>query len=389
MRNLYIRRLIALFCGTSLLLVSIYVSSAGNHRSVNSRSRGNIILNELSGLSESQPSDTIKTDNLPLKYNPENGLKIIIYAKHRTGSTFTGEIFNAHKDIYFIFEPLNFLYLEQVIDYGLDVVNDTLNCRLTQLGQLTRHSRRQWLRDHVFCQLENQTAGCPRVSLALAESFCHRHRHVATKLITLRQIETLEPLMADGVNVIQLVRDPRGVLSSRKPYIPELKWTTVAYDTSDIYCSSVLKDLAYIRGRYRIRPGHVNRSYFLLRYEDLASKIDQTIQEIYNFLGITPDAALGSWASRQSSDSVNMSSGWREKLSFQEVILVQGACQAMMEVMGYRKLSSQQELSNPSFHTLLSYDKTGLLQIWGSKLRLLLQNQFYQLIKVEKMDDSL
>ena len=392
MRPFNKRQVIGLLCTTSLFIVCIYVTSSGSHRevvlmSLNGRIGGNVMLNELSEINSSQRSDNSQTlDNLPMRYNPESGLKIILYAKHRTGSTFTSEIFNRHKDVYTTFEPLNFLYIEQVIDSGVDVINDTLNCRFTQLENTTRDSRRHWVRNNVFCQLERQTAGCPRVSMRRAEVFCHRHRHVATKLITLRQIETLEPLMAEGVKVIHLVRDPRGVLSSRKPYVSALKSSIGAYDVSDIYCSGVLKDLAYMRGRYRIRPGHVNRTHFLLRYEDLASKPNQTVQEIYKFLGIKPDDTLRRWTSSLSpqfpinrflrkapvkeapfstkrKDSAKTSSGWRRKLSFQEVNLVQGACQAMMEVMGYRILSSQKELNNTSLNTLLPYNKTALLQL--------------------------
>ena len=399
MRPFKIRQVICLLCTTSLLIVCISVTSSGSHRevvlmSLNGRIGGSVMLNELSEMSSSRRSDNSQTlDNLPMRYNPESGLKIILYAKHRTGSTFTSETFNRHKDVYITFEPLNFLHIEQLIYSSVDVINDTLNCRFTQLENTTQDTRRQWVRNNVFCQLENQTAGCPRVSLHREEEFCHRHRHVATKVVKLRQIEILEPLVAEGVKVIQLVRDPRGVLSSRKPHVSALNSPLDAYDSSDIYCSGVLKDLAYMRGRYRIRPGHVNRTYFLLRYEDLANKPKQTVQEIYKFLGIKPDDTLRRWTSSLSpqspinrflrkapvseedfgtkrNDPAKTSSGWRRKLSFQEVKLVQGACQAMMEVMGYRTLSSQKELNNTSLNTLLPYNKTALLQLWWNKLYL-------------------
>merc|ERR1712193_113635 len=45
-------------------------------------------------------------------------IKVVVYAKHRTGSTFTLDMFARHKDVFSVFEPLNYYYINQVINLG-------------------------------------------------------------------------------------------------------------------------------------------------------------------------------------------------------------------------------------------------------------------------------
>ena len=55
---------------------------------------------------------------------------IILYARHRTGSTFTLKMFQRHKDIFTFFEPLNYYYLWQRLDLGAETLERTLACDL-------------------------------------------------------------------------------------------------------------------------------------------------------------------------------------------------------------------------------------------------------------------
>ena len=369
--NIIKRALCVLF--TTSMLMGIYISSSRSHPDPE----------EMNGSKESIETNRLQRED----GTSSGGLKIVVYAKMRTGSTFVSESLNNHGNIFTTFEPLGNMDIEEILDDGLQVIRNALYCNFTPLWHNISQLRKEWLNNNVFCSFQNKTAGCQgkeksdSLDIRVAEAFCKRHHHVATKVIRVRRIEVLDPLMAGGVKVIHLIRDPLGLLSSRTPFLSNLHSTLDAYEMTESYCNGVVIDILHMRRRYHFQPRQVDRTYFLLRYEDLASRPNQTVEEIYNFLGIKPDTSLRHWLSSLSSlapqtrempygtkrkNSAQTSSSWRQKLSFKEVKLVQRACRTMMEVMGYRILSSQQELLDTALDTLLPYNKDAHLHLWNA-----------------------
>ena len=76
---------------------------------------------------------------------------IILYARHRTGSTFTLKMFQRHKDIFTFFEPLNYYYLWQRLDLGAETLKRTLDCDLAGLERSGRRVRDNWVLNTVIC----------------------------------------------------------------------------------------------------------------------------------------------------------------------------------------------------------------------------------------------
>ena len=79
--------------------------------------------------------------------------------------------------------------------------------------------------------------------------------------------------MADGVKIIHLVRDPRGVMSSRLKMDPRL-WRDLSVEAKP-YCDEGLKDMEYLETFGNIAhknyyKHHILDNYHLVRYEDLA-----------------------------------------------------------------------------------------------------------------------
>ena len=314
----------------------------------------------------------------------KKGLKIVVYSKHRSGASFVSEMFNRHNDTYITFQPLNQLNAGEIDEYGLRVINDSLHCSFQNLEITSRPRRHEWVNHNVFCTLEQQTKGCPNITgFRDREIDCGRHQNVATKLIHLREIHTLLPLLAEGTKILHIVRDPRAVLNSRRPIRPNISDNTLdIMNNVNSYCNNVLADMAVIRTARLYDPATIDQNYHLLRYEDFASDPVQLLMDTYKALGLTPNTLLVNWASNLKSkmakgstvpentaspnstkgkDPVVVSSAWRQKLLFDEVKLVQGECEAMMGALGYRMLSSEKELRNLTFSTLQHYSKSAII----------------------------
>ena len=97
-----------------------------------------------------------------------------------------------------------------------------------------------------------------------------------------------------------------------------------------------------------------------IKYEDMVSDYLNTVNQIYSFLGIEMDQAVSSWiqsrnTTKSDSDpfSTNRNSKfvttkWRRKLSFDEVLKIQddSICGESMKAAKYTALQNKSELTN-------------------------------------------
>ncbi|KAF7642325.1 hypothetical protein LDENG_00260160, partial [Lucifuga dentata] len=223
---------------------------------------------------------------------------------------------------------------------------------------------------------------CGPLNVSLAAAACRGKQHAAIKTVRIPQISDLRALIEDprlNLKVVQLVRDPRGILASRietfrdtyrlwrlwratgrRPHNLDLgQINTVCED----FLSSVSTGLA--------RPAWLRGRYMLLRYEDLARFPLQKTRELYRFLGLVLDRSVEDWIlnnTRGSSDlsarhkfttardSAANAENWRVKLSFDMVLYAQTACQPVLELLGYKIVLHPRELRNLS-HSLVE-DRT-------------------------------
>ncbi|XP_057186185.1 carbohydrate sulfotransferase 1 isoform X2 [Triplophysa rosa] len=223
---------------------------------------------------------------------------------------------------------------------------------------------------------------CASLNLTLAAESCRERRHVAIKTVRIPEVSDLKALIEDprlNLKVIQLVRDPRGILSSRietfrdtyrlwriwratgrKPYNLDLTpFTTVCDD----FLNSVSTGLS--------RPPWLRGRYMLLRYEDVARNPLQKIKEVYEFLGLSMEKNVVAWIHNNTRgnndasakhkygtlrDSAANAESWRLKLSHDIVDYTQTVCQHILDELGYKAVSSPEELKNMSVS--LIEDKT-------------------------------
>ena len=328
--------------------------------------------------------------------------KVLLFADFRTGSTFIGQIFNRNPNMFYMFEPVW-----------------VFRC-LRQFGAEFHHYENTTVKllERIFrCEFSEQFASCffnfavgvyytDFLHLILEKSFkfdryfspgeilrklCLKYKgNVAIKTIRSKMEDIVGILKQDSdVKVIHLVRDPRGVINSRRlilltpkeraeykkylrgeldvrPYIPSLTdcgffqspnpKATLDSQNINKYCHQlqnnikvIIKDRILLRNRYK-----------LVRYEDFAAEPGRITDEIYSFLGSSTPRDVKRWlklntnaSDAKSDDNSNMGLAknslataikWRLYFSKEELFQVQAVCADIMKVLGYRLFAKENSL---------------------------------------------
>ncbi|NXG41086.1 CHST1 sulfotransferase, partial [Psilopogon haemacephalus] len=344
-------------------------------------------------------------------YNLSRKTHVLILATTRSGSSFVGQLFNQHFDVFYLFEPLYHVQYTLIpkltqsksttdrrvmLGASRDLLRSLYDCDLYFLENYIKPQPVNHTTDRLFrrgaskalcsppvCEslggvdLHLEEGDCVKkcgtLNLTLATESCREHGHVAIKTVRVPEVSDLRALVEDprlNLKVIQLVRDPRGILASRsetfrdtyrlwriwdgtgrKPYnLDVTQLTTVCED----FWNSVSTGLN--------RPLWLKGKYMLVRYEDLARNPMKKTEEIYDFLGIPMDSNVERWiqnntrGDRSSSkhkygtvrNSAATAEKWRFRLSYEIVAFTQHACQQVLAQLGYRTASSEEELKNLS-----------------------------------------
>lgn len=184
---------------------------------------------------------------------------IYVHATWRTGSSFLGELFNQHRDVFYLYEPMWHLWqalypgdAESLQGALRDMLRSLFRCDFSVLGlyappvgpaaqvpelaNLTTATLFRWRTNKVICSpplcpgaprarsevglVEDSACerSCPPVPLRALEAECRKYPVVVIKDVRLLDLGVLVPLLRDpGLNlkVVQLFRDPRAVHNSR------------------------------------------------------------------------------------------------------------------------------------------------------------------------------
>ncbi|NWU44065.1 CHST7 sulfotransferase, partial [Hylia prasina] len=258
---------------------------------------------------------------------------IYLHATWRTGSSFLGELFNQHPDVFYLYEPMWHLWQALYPGDALslqgalrDMLRALFRCDFSVLRLYTAPSGHRdrleiGLIDGATCE-----ETCPPRALRELEAECRKYPVVVIKDVRLLELSALLPLLREpGLNlrVVQLFRDPRAVI-----------------------CQSWLRDLLLARRA----PDWLRRRYTQLRYEDLVREPRAELRRLLRFAGLTVPPALEDFVlnmtrgAAYSSDRPFLISArdareavhaWRGRLSRQQVRQVEAACGEAMSILAY------------------------------------------------------
>lgn len=224
---------------------------------------------------------------------------------------------------------------------------------------------------------EDPSAGvnaCPPIDKNLAENECKHGVIPATKVIRLCHLRDLDQLLSspekqaentpadilgfDGLEILYLVRDPRGIANSRIK-VKGLDSKAQASITTNLdLCSRFSQNLQFIQeNNYK--------NVHTVRYEDLVLNPFEESKRILKYLNLLPYPRTlsqffnlnmgfkknnGGYGTSRD-DPVAAAFGWRE-MDFNLIKNVQTVCHSTIELMGYNLMTSEDNAKNLSFYSL-------------------------------------
>ena len=315
-------------------------------------------------------------------------INILIIAHGRTGSSFLGQIFNSHPEVFYIYEPLITFQLTSLRNSSLyeystvRLLRDIFNCRFKQQTeflsfmshfQLNRFSSRALT--SPYCKNISNTRNnrtfihCKELDPLITSLSCALHGHTVVKVLAHRlpflEVDRIEPLLASGsgrLKIIHLMRDPRAVIASmnRVGWSLNRSGVNTAFTNLPLFttlvqklCSSMIQSLRFALSAERRLPDH----YRLLRYEDLVSSRLNTSQELFDFAGIPMSDQVKKYlvnSANRSRDleythaygtlrnnASNLVDAWRKHLSVEAVRAVESHCWPVLEILRYTPVFSR------------------------------------------------
>ncbi|KAK2148415.1 hypothetical protein LSH36_499g02034 [Paralvinella palmiformis] len=311
---------------------------------------------------------------------------ILLVTYYRGGSTFLGEIFAQHPDAFYWFEPLRGLlgnvygelgeykpkvkhflnmeeqYLRKSSDTFVELSPDVIWNRTRVLEAVLRchvHSLPNWLLSDSFVK---EAAHMPKMKpfsacLTFARTPINKERclfvltalcsvYPITVLKTIRYpVYALEEFFArvPDAYVIYYVRDPRGIMSSRKE-LHHFRSAHLSLFAQNL-CDAMMRNHEHF---VRMREKFPDR-LTMLRYEDLALSPRQMAERLYRFVGLMiPEEILtwirlntaerrrgGPFATKRNSSEAAMS--WRQNLDEREKDVISDKCKDVLNLYGYSK----------------------------------------------------
>uniref|UniRef100_F6UZR9 Sulfotransferase n=1 Tax=Ciona intestinalis TaxID=7719 RepID=F6UZR9_CIOIN len=251
---------------------------------------------------------------------------VIIVTNHRSGSTFTGELFNQHEDVFYIFEPL----IQARSGCGdeedkMKILMRMLQCdlgspegfeRITQDAGVRQRcisnnfcfrEKSKVLCSREFCPHGNPRSclGCDAVDPVMASDACSKKKFVVIKVIRLCDLQNLKGLITNSkfdIKILHLVRDPRGIYHSV---------TAVSRKSADGQILRVCEKglLFHMKpNRRSFKKNFINYSmlylgnkaklsilFIVYRYEDLCRIPLKMTRDIYEFTGLNMTQQIQRW----------------------------------------------------------------------------------------------
>ena len=367
----------------------------------NARSRGD----RFEDVDKNRKQDFTETREGKVRQN------LIIVAHGRSGSSFTGNIFNHHPSVFYLFEPhqtverlhggvapFNRDYQQKSFEWMQGVfqckfvspkhANDIQHYYRKVVGKASRETQASIaLSSPPFCRYNTTDLrwtlqdSCPDpFEQKMLEEVCERkYSMTVVKALMGRMPNTnIEQLISVcdssqefDCKLLFLVRDPRGIIPSSKAVRFYRETDNVGLANSRMFsyhnCRQTESNLNIIRKL----PPRWRKQIKILRYEDLAKDPSKLLPSLLEFAGLPMDKGLSDWlylashkpkteseqkAAPWRQDSFEGADRWRWKVSPHEINIIEQCCRPVMKLLGYRPLDYSHEMQRNLSVPLLDED---------------------------------
>ena len=168
-----------------------------------------------------------------------------------------------------------------------------------------------------------------------------------------------------NLQVIHLLRDPRGILTSQVK-LQKSTWKEIGL-TSKRHCERVWSDLNSTIYLNEYFPDRVR----ILLYENLAENPVPIAERLYEFVGVTFGNNIRRYivqltleGRRDStsygivrSNSTKTAYSWRDQINFTDMKTIDRNCEKTYEFLGYQVMASDHAVKNHGIPTFLTPEK--------------------------------
>ncbi|XP_069491555.1 carbohydrate sulfotransferase 6 [Ambystoma mexicanum] len=333
---------------------------------------------------------------------------ILIVSSWRSGSSFLGQLFSQHPDVFYLMEPAWHAWVAmhqssaKVLHMAVrDLIRSVFLCDMSVFDAYMHKKRNvsdlfQWAVSRALCsapacdsfqrtEISNEMTCktlCGKYPFDRIEQTCKTYSHIVLKEVRFFDLKVLYPLLKDpslNLKIIHLVRDPRAVVKSREQAVKALmrdngivlnkNGTRVDDSKYEVMREICRSHIQIYETATQKTPPFLKGRYMMMRYEDLVRDPAIEISAMYDFAQLKPTKKLESWlynithgqgAGKKreafkitSRDAVNVSQAWRNALPFEKIKKVQEVCKGAMALLGYLDVESEKEQKDLSYEVVL------------------------------------
>ena len=300
--------------------------------------------------------------------------RVILYTLHRSGSTFTGEFFDHHPQVLYLFEPLQLYPVgipnkEEISNrLGETLLRSILKCDFGPLIQdVTLSSNQSCTRirrfaPRLFCTFSGRRlttefpkSACNPLNIEKISQKCKKHEALVVKLVSLKNFTSLVPLMQEGVKIVHLVRDPRGEIASinqrQRLRGLDLYWKMSVAQLSTHICEVLREGLKLSTQALKKEP-NLRENYRIVRYEDIAKDPLVYVKKLFEYTELNQSETVYTWMHDKNlpqKRKITLSPytiawGWRDRINFSDTLTIQSSCSDVLVALGYVPVQSLKHL---------------------------------------------
>uniref|UniRef100_A0A7N4P1A7 Sulfotransferase n=2 Tax=Sarcophilus harrisii TaxID=9305 RepID=A0A7N4P1A7_SARHA len=332
---------------------------------------------------------------------------VLILSTCRSGSSFVGQLFSQHPDVFYLMEPAWHVWMNlscanagQLQMAVRDLVRSVFLCDMSVFDAYMAWGPRKqsnlflWQTSRALCSppachLFNREAIippadcktlCSKQPFSNVQEACRSYSHVVIKEVRFFSLKPLHPLLTDpslNLKIIHLIRDPRAVFRSRQNTEQDMmhdnhmilgkQWNTIKKEDRPYYMMKIIcQSHKEIYEAAQLLPDSLRERYLLIRYEDLVQDPLTQTAKLYEFAGLPFLPHLQIWVHNltqgkgmgkhpfdtDSRNARNISQAWRWSLPHDKVVKLQKICNDTMDLMGYLPILSEEDQRNLSMAVL-------------------------------------